>query len=55
MSGIYLAFTTNQQDDKRHDLFNTLLKANFQVYPSNLEYDVPVSWIFILQTFSIIS
>ena len=39
MSGIYLAFTTNQQDDKRHDLFNTLLKANFQVYPSNLEYD----------------
>ena len=39
MSGIYLAFTTNQHDDKRHDLFNTLLKANFQVYPSNLEYD----------------
>ena len=39
MSGIYLAFTTNQHDDKRHDLFNTLLKANFQVFPSNLEYD----------------
>lgn len=39
MSGIYLAFTTNQHDDKRHDLFNTLLKANFQVYPSNLEYE----------------
>lgn len=39
MSGIYLAFTTDNLEEKRHDLFNTLLKANFQVYPSNLKYD----------------
>ncbi len=39
MSGIYLAFTTNELEDKRHDLFNTLLKANFQVYPSNTSYE----------------
>jgi len=39
MSGIYLAFTTVNIEEKRHDLFNTLLKASFQVYPSNLEYD----------------
>lgn len=39
MSGIYLAFTTNDLEEKRHDLFNTLLKADFQVFPSNLTYD----------------
>lgn len=39
MPGIYLAFTNVNIEEKRHDLFNTLLKANFQVYPSNLEYD----------------
>jgi hypothetical protein len=39
MSGIYLAFTTVNIEEKRHDLFNTLLKASFQVYPSNLEYN----------------
>jgi len=39
MSGIYLAFTAVNIEEKRHDLFNTLLKASFQVYPSNLEYD----------------
>ena len=39
MPGIYLAFTTDGLEEKRQDLFNTLLKANFQVYPSNLKYD----------------
>ena len=40
MSGIYLAFTTDNLEDKRHDLFNTLLKADFQVFPSNLKYNL---------------
>jgi hypothetical protein len=40
MSGIYLAFTTNNLEDKRHDLFNTLLKADFQVFPSNLKFNM---------------
>jgi hypothetical protein len=39
MSGIYLAFTTDDLEQRRHDLFNTILKANFQVYPSNLQYN----------------
>lgn len=39
MSGIYLAFTSEQLEEKRHDLFNSLQKANFQVFPSNLKYD----------------
>lgn len=39
MSGIYLAFTTDDIEERRHDLFNTLIKANFQVFPSNLKYE----------------
>jgi hypothetical protein len=39
MSGIYLAFTTDDLEEKRHDLFNTLLKADFQVFPSNTRFD----------------
>lgn len=39
MSGIYLAFTTDGIEERRHDLFNTLIKANFQVFPSNLKYE----------------
>ncbi len=39
MPGIYLAFTTDELSEKRHDLFNTLLKADFQVFPSNLKYE----------------
>lgn len=39
MSGIYLAFTADDLQERRHDLFNTFLKADFQVYPSNLIYN----------------
>lgn len=39
MSGIYLSFVNESLEEKRHDLFNTLLKADFQVYPSNLKYE----------------
>jgi hypothetical protein len=39
MSGIYLAFTTDDIEERRHDLFNTLIKADFQVFPSNLKYE----------------
>lgn len=39
MSGIYLSFVSEGLEERRHDLFNTLLKADFQVYPSNLKYE----------------
>jgi hypothetical protein len=39
MTGIYLAFTSINLENKRQDLFNTLLKANFQVFPSNTKYE----------------
>ena len=40
MAGIYLAFAENTLEEKRHDLFNTLLKADFQVFPSNLKFNL---------------
>jgi hypothetical protein len=39
MSGIYLSFVPSEIENKRSDLFNTLLKAGFQVYPTNTQYD----------------
>ncbi|MES2837491.1 MAG: DUF4062 domain-containing protein [Bacteroidota bacterium] len=38
MAGIYLSFTTHELETKRSDLYNTIIKAGFQVYPSNTEY-----------------
>jgi hypothetical protein len=38
MAGVYLAHTTKDLEEKRHSLFHSLQKAEFQVYPSNLSY-----------------
>jgi hypothetical protein len=38
MSGVYLAHTNKDLEAKRHSLFHSLQKAEFQVYPSNLSY-----------------
>ena len=38
MSGIYLAFTQSEMNEKRLLLHNTLLKAGLQVFPSNSIY-----------------
>jgi hypothetical protein len=39
MSGIYLAFTHKELEEKRQDLFNTLQKAGQQVFPHNTTYN----------------
>lgn len=39
MSGIYLAFTSKENEIRRSDLYNTLQKAGLQVFPSNLSYN----------------
>lgn len=38
MTGIYLSFTSPEIENKRSDLFNTFLKAGFQIYPSDTQY-----------------